>query len=485
MNGLKQGCTLQGGKYRIESVLGQGSFGISYLATTRVKMQTAISGSLGRLVQDQEVEIKVCIKEFFMKKVNNRGEDGSSVEGTSNTLYTNYRKRFRKEAENLSRLDHKNIVKVLEVFDENGTTYYVMQFVEGETLDDYIKRQRQGHLEDDDAKRVILEVAQALQYMHQKRMLHLDMKPNNIMRGTDGTEYIIDFGLSKQYDEKGEPESSTAIGLGTPGYAPTEQADYIPNGSFPSTIDIYALGATLYKMLTGKTPPSANEVLNNGLPARPAHVTSSMWNVVEHAMQPRRKDRPQNIAEFLALLDTDSLNTIQATPENDDETEVSVEPEPVPHPSPASAPVPPAPKPTDRDILNQSLSSPSSNTEKEKSFLNSDYIFMTLAFILYESFFFLGLYILNINYIHEPLFVYITMVVCLTKYIPKMLLKRKSLQSNKLLLDFEVATTYIHIIQGSICFLTVFCIIVSFFTWLTELTDTDSRSLWEIITSWA
>lgn len=299
---LPIGITLQGGKYKIERFLGAGSFGITYLATTRVKTQAAISGSLGHLVQDREVEVKVCVKEFFMKDVNSRGEDGSSVEGTSNTLYTNYKKRFRKEAENLSRLEHSNIVKVLEVFDENGTTYYVMQFIEGETLDDYIKHQRQGHLEEDEARGVVLVVAQALQYMHGKRMLHLDLKPKNIMRGTDGTEYIIDFGLSKQYDKNGEPESSTAIGFGTPGYAPTEQADYIPDGTFPATLDIYALGATLYKMLTGKTPPSANEVLNNGLPARPAHVSTAMWDVVKQAMQPLQRKRYQSVRQILDAL---------------------------------------------------------------------------------------------------------------------------------------------------------------------------------------
>ena len=242
------GTTLQNGKYTIVKELGHGSFGITYQATTDV----ALNGKLGNM----NVKVNVAIKEFFMPDLNNRAVDGSTVEGTKNTLVVDYRRKFRREAENLARLHHAGIVKVLEIFDENNTTYYVMEYIEGENLDKYIMRR--GHLDENETKVVVCEIASALEYMHKYRMLHLDLKPKNIMHDSNGRVKLIDFGLSKQYTAEGEPESSTSIGMGTPGYAPIEQANYHQDGTFPVTLDIYAFGATIYKMLTGQTPPHAH-----------------------------------------------------------------------------------------------------------------------------------------------------------------------------------------------------------------------------------
>ena len=290
---LQPGTTLQGGKYRIERVLGQGSFGITYLATTEVKM----TGQLGSM----HVSVNVAIKEFFMSDLNSRGEDGSTVVGSNSALVVDYRRKFRREAENLGHLNHPNIVKVLEVFDENNTTYYAMEYIDGESLDDHIKQC--GHLDDDEVRTVMHDLCSALSYMHQQGMLHLDLKPKNIMRSKRQNHiFIIDFGLSKQYTSDGEPESSTTIGLGTPGYAPIEQANYKQDGTMPATIDIYALGATLYKMLTGKTPPHASDVHNDGLPPRPDHAPEDLWQVVESCMQSRRLDRPQSMDDVMKLI---------------------------------------------------------------------------------------------------------------------------------------------------------------------------------------
>ena len=289
---LKQGTLLQGGKYKIEAPLGGGSFGITYLATARFITQ----GGLGAM----EVETKVAIKEFFMHEVNVRDRDGRSVEGSSSSVFTNYRHRFRREAENLAKLDHPNIIRVYDVFDENGTTYYSMEYVEGLTLDAYI--QQHHPLPEADAVAILGRVCSALSFMHSQRMLHLDLKPKNIMCSTKGEVFLIDFGLSKQFGANGEPESSTTIGAGTPGYAPLEQANPIKDGTFPATLDIYALGATIYKTLTGQRPPVATDVLNEGFPLEPLvqhHRSPSLIKVIACCMSPMRKDRYQTVADLL------------------------------------------------------------------------------------------------------------------------------------------------------------------------------------------
>lgn len=292
---LQPGNTLQGGKYRIEKVLGQGSFGITYLAS----YATTIEGALGKMA----VDIKVAIKEFFMSEVNQRNEQTHGVEGSSSTIFTNYRIKFRKEAQNLASLHHPHIVQVTDVFDENNTTYYVMKHIDGNTLDQYILSK--GRLKEHEALTSISTVGEALAYMHSHNIIHLDLKPKNIMRDKAGNLLLIDFGLSKQYNEKGEPESSTSIGLGTPGYAPIEQANFKQDGTIPVTLDIYALGATLFKMLTGQTPPEASTILNDGFPTlllQQAGVSAATIAVVEKAMSPMRKQRFQSMNEMLQAI---------------------------------------------------------------------------------------------------------------------------------------------------------------------------------------
>ncbi|MBQ7062086.1 MAG: serine/threonine protein kinase [Bacteroidales bacterium] len=297
MNGiLPSGTTLSGGRYTIVKALGQGSFGVTYRATTQTKM----SGELGEL----NATVNVAVKEFFMSEMNLRGANGTPVEGSEISMVQNYRRKFRKEAENLSHLKHPGIVKVLSIFDQNNTTYYVMEYLEGESLDQRIARL--GRLEEHQALATIRQVGSALQYMHQHQMLHLDLKPGNIMCCTGGRTVLIDFGLSKQYDENGEPESSTTLGLGTTGYAPIEQADYRQDGTFPATLDIYALAATLFKMLTGKRPLAASELMNDDhfLPKHldQARVSQATRAALCKAMATRRRDRFQSVADFLQAL---------------------------------------------------------------------------------------------------------------------------------------------------------------------------------------
>lgn len=315
---LRIGTILQGGKYKIEKVLGQGSFGITYLANAKLTMV----GKLGQM----DTTVNVAIKEFFMKEMNHRANDGISIEGSGGSLFIDYRQKFKKEAENLSKMDHPNIVNVLDVFDENDTTYYVMQYIDGQSLDDYILQQ-DGIIESE-AISILKEIGSAVQYMHSHKMLHLDLKPKNVMLDKDGKAYLIDFGLSKQYTENGEPESSTSIGAGTPGYAPIEQANYKPDGSFPTTLDVYALGATFFKMLSGNRPPYASEILEEGLDIAALTkkgVSRSTIDAVQKAMAPIKKDRYQTVAELSKALSFSSSSDI--VQEDVNETKVTIHPD--------------------------------------------------------------------------------------------------------------------------------------------------------------
>ena len=295
---LQEGATLRGGKYRIVKELGSGTFGITYLATMKVEVQ----GPLGKM----EVPASVCIKEFFISKRNSRGSDSHSVIGTDGEDWEEYRKRFRKEAENLTKLDHPNIVKVLDVFDENNTTYFVMQYVEGENLNNYLKRSHP--LNESEAVDIIKAVGEALQYMHDRRILHLDLKPGNIMRSKDGKIYLIDFGLSKQFTDDGNQATSLEFGKGTKGYAPIEQdAEELKEGEFAPTLDVYALGAVLFKLLTGNTPPLALVVLRDGLSTvqlKEFNRSQYLIDVITKAMAPMKRDRCQSVGEFLKYLET-------------------------------------------------------------------------------------------------------------------------------------------------------------------------------------
>lgn len=286
---MLQAGTVLYGIYKIEKVLGQGSFGITYLAEHI---------NLGK---------KVAIKEFFMKEVNSRGEDGSITGMTDGSLSYNYCRKFQKEARNLSHIDHPNIVRVTDSFSENGTFYYVMEYIEGLNLNDYVKVH---HVDVAEAITIIKNVADALIYMHEeKHMLHLDMKPGNLMhRESDGQIFLIDFGLSKHYSNDGRPETSTSIGLGTVGYAPIEQGDMTKDGKFRPTIDIYALGATFYKLLTSDTPPAASIIVSDDSLLEEHLVTNNipkeLADIVIKAMYPNIKKRFQSVREFKDALCT-------------------------------------------------------------------------------------------------------------------------------------------------------------------------------------
>lgn len=288
---IKQNSTLQAGKYKVISVLGKGGFGITYLAE-----QTA----LGR---------KVAIKEFFMKELCNRDELSSRVTlgtlGARDTVFR-FREKFLKEARNLAKFNHPNIVRIIDVFEENDTAYYVMEYAEGGSLSE--KLAQMGHMPEQEATHYIRQIALALDYVHKRRMNHLDVKPANVMLGETGNALLIDFGLSKQYDaESGNQTSTTPVGI-SEGYAPMEQYRQGGVSEFSPQTDVYALGATFFKLLTGITPPSASDVMEDGVPVdqlRAVGASERAISTICKAMAFKKRDRTATVAEFLANLEKD------------------------------------------------------------------------------------------------------------------------------------------------------------------------------------
>ena len=281
---LKTGHLLKRGEYRVEKELGQGGFGITYLAEQTGLMR------------------KVAIKEFFMREYCEREHETASItlgSSGSREMVERFRQKFIKEARALAALNHKHIVRIIDIFEENNTAYYVMEYVGGGSLSYKVKA---GALPEADALRYICQVATALDFVHGKRMMHLDVKPSNILLNENDEAVLIDFGLAKQYDTQGSQTSTTPVGI-SHGYAPLEQYKQGGVGTFSPATDIYSLGATLYKLLTGETPPEAGDVMNEGLPELPVGISSNMRKAIETAMQPAVRKRPQSVGEFLALLD--------------------------------------------------------------------------------------------------------------------------------------------------------------------------------------
>ena len=281
MRHLQPNTILQDGKYRIEGVLGQGGFGITYLAT-----QTSL-------------QRKVAIKEFFMKEFCSRDEATltmlTSSVGSCKQV-EQYRKKFIKEARNLARLNHPNIISVIDVFEENGTVYYAMPYLIGGSLLDYVKVH--GTLSETMAMKYVRQIAGALKYMHEEEHIcHYDVKPANILIDDKDNAVLIDFGISKNYDSAGHETTTTPVGM-SEGYAPIEQ--YQQNvEEFSPTSDVYALGATLYFLLHGKRPASAVNRASGTPLVMNKQLSQGVKDIINASMKISKRERTQSVDVFL------------------------------------------------------------------------------------------------------------------------------------------------------------------------------------------
>ena len=291
---LRNNTLLQGGKYKIVRFIASGGFGCTYEAHHTL------------------LDSRVALKEFFVGDFCNRDEATGQVTVATKSkvaLIGKLKKKFMDEARALFKMKHPGIVRVIDIFEENGTAYYAMEYIEGQSLSEVVKKR--GKLPEAEAVGYIHQVAEALKYVHGLNRLHLDIKPGNIMLNKDGKAVLIDFGASKHYDDETGENTSTLLGINTKGYAPVEQVNQSFKSFSPAT-DIYALGATLYKLLTGITPPPSTLLHSEEatLTPLPSSISPATRQSVEAAMQLLRKNRPQSVDDWKNILVNDDLTVV-------------------------------------------------------------------------------------------------------------------------------------------------------------------------------
>ena len=294
-NMLRVGTVLHG-TYRIDRYLSSGGFGNTYVATN---------------IQFGE---QYAIKEFFMRGISQRDNNNTTV-SVSNTdnrdTFASQLEKFKKEARRLRKLDNEHIVRVHDLFEENGTAYYVMDYIDGENLSDRLKRTGKP-LSEAEVMQLLPQILDALQAAHKEGILHLDLKPANIMVDRQGVVKLIDFGASKQQSAQGGATTSTAVSY-TNGYAPREQMEQNLEKFGPWT-DFYALGATLYTLLTNKKPPLPSDIDDDesedkkvALPM-PASCSETLRKFVLCLLQTDKGKRPQSdddICDYRKKIETD------------------------------------------------------------------------------------------------------------------------------------------------------------------------------------
>ena len=295
---LPIGAKLQSPKrvYTVEQVLGLGGFGITYKVSANIRVDNVVART------------SFAVKEFFMKESCERdSHDSVCYSSPVKDKVEESKKDFLAEAQRLNRisLEHPNLIHVNEVFEANNTVYYVMEYLDGGSLRNYVRQH--GALSEHEALEMMKPIFKAVDFLHQNRMTHLDIKPDNIMlkRDADSGKIIpvlIDFGLSKHYDKNGKPTSSIRILGCSDGYAPMEQ--YVGINTFTPQADVYALAATLLFTLTGQDPVIATELSKDKIvTSLPESVCSKVKEAIVSAMKMRKEERTQEVCSLLNSLD--------------------------------------------------------------------------------------------------------------------------------------------------------------------------------------
>ena len=282
---LNPGACLSDGEYQISEPLGQGGFGITYQGI------------------DTKLNRAVAVKEFFPEGCWREGSTVVSAGKWNSDTYSNAKQKFLLEGQTLGQFNHPGIVQVFYYFEENNTAYMVMEYLEGKTLAELLKK-RKGKLTEAEALAYIAKVGEALEILHQAQFLHRDIKPDNIMLADDGRVVLIDFGAARDFTSKNTARYTTLL---TPGYAPLEQyGRALKYGAFT---DIYALGSTLYHLLTGKAPISAIEraagVELKTVRELEPQINPHVSQAIAKAMLMDVTERTQSVREFLDLLHLD------------------------------------------------------------------------------------------------------------------------------------------------------------------------------------
>lgn len=294
---LPIGTKLQSPKrvYTVEQVLGQGGFGITYKVSAKIK------------VENVTVRTYFAVKEFFMSDSCERSNNTVCYSSPVRERVEEGKADFFTEAQRLNKisLSHPNVIHVNEVFEANNTIYYVMEYLDGGSLRNYVHKN--GVLSEKTALELMIPIMKAVDVLHKNRMTHLDIKPDNIMlkHDTDFNKIIpvlIDFGLAKHYDEKGKP-TSRIRNLGcSDGYAPIEQ--YTGIYTFTPQADVYALAATLLYLLIGKAPVTASDLrIENVLSSLPKGVSLKVKKAIAAAMKMHKEERTSTVASFLDSLE--------------------------------------------------------------------------------------------------------------------------------------------------------------------------------------
>lgn len=302
---LPNGHLLQNGKYRLTHIVGQGGFGITYKGV----WFTEVKGPLGTI----KTEVPICVKEYFFKDYCYRDPESYAVRVHSETgrvLFDKFKEKLIKEAKILSEVHHPHIVNVLEVFEENDTAYIAMEYISGNSLK--YMMDKEGVLPEAKVLRYVHQIGEALQFVHEKNILHLDIKPSNILIDQNGKARLIDFGVSKRYDIEQQETSTTMLTL-SKGFASIEQYDNEGTQSFSPCPDVYSLGATMYNLLTGKIPTESILRATRPLPSpralNPA-ISAKTEAAIIKAMQIIPADRFQSVSEMLAELDFPQIEEV-------------------------------------------------------------------------------------------------------------------------------------------------------------------------------